>query len=687
MDLFANKSFRFKIITIISAVILLGMGTLLAFLVSMSVNEQTRLVQRYVKEMAQTEAANISAEFSDAMNIARTMLYGMRHLNKTSEAPREVGTQILHDVLVHTPTLFGTWTIWEANRFDQQDQRFINKNSGHDSTGRFLPYWYRGAGNQAVLQPVTGYENGDYYAFPKQKKKEIIVEPTRYDLEDGRNVLMISFVVPFIENGEFLGVAGTDIAIDDLKARLMKLTPYEAGYVSLISSGGYIVTDKNTSLHDKNMRDVGFSAQAQAAIKAGMDFQESGYEDGFGHTMMRMYVPIKVGESDEKWSVVVSVPEEIIYAELRNLQRLAVLMGLGVMAIIAITLAVMLNQYVIKPIGSDPEYLREISRKIANGDLQTPITVSPNKHGSVLVEMENMQKNLVDTIDQIRQGSSFVSVSSAEIAQGVLDLSQRTESQAAALEQTVATLVGLRDNVSTNAGNAKLAAEVATVTANDAEAGKVHVDDVVNLMRKINQESQKMVDIITVIEGIAFQTNILALNAAVEAARAGEQGRGFAVVASEVRSLAQRSSSASKEIRALIIQSQDSVGDGVLKADRAGASIHTIYTSVKRVAALISDISVASREQSEGLSEISTAISHMDEVTQQNAALVEEATAAAQSMHKEAGNLLEVVAIFKLNEHPRHVMPDVAPAPKQALLSKHQTTGKKATHRDDTEEF
>jgi methyl-accepting chemotaxis protein len=651
MGILANKSFRFKIISIISLVIVIGMGTLVSILVMMSGKEQSRLVQLYVQEMAQSEAAKISAEFGGAMHIARTALKAMEDLGNSVEDPREVATKMLGDILKRSPDLFGIWTIWEPDAYDHKDALFINKNNYHDQSGRFIPYWFK-ADNSYTLKAIAGYATGTYYSVPKDKKKDVIIEPARYEL-DGRSVLMISFTVPMVKNGKFLGLAATDIAIDDLKARLMQLKPYETGYVSLISSGGYIVTDKDTSIHDKNMKDAGLSDAAQEAIRAGKHYQENGYVDRFGTTMMRMYVPIQVGDSDEKWSVVVSVPEDKIFAELYALQNVAVGMGVGVMALIAIALGMMLDRYVIRPIGSDPEYLGNISRKIANGDLQSRITLKHHDASSILYEMNNMQSNLSDAIGQIRQGSSFVTTSSSEIAQGVLDLSQRTEHQATALQETVMTLSGLRENVQTNASNAKLAAEVATKTAKDAESGKAHVDDVVNLMRKINEESQKMVDIITVIEGIAFQTNILALNAAVEAARAGEQGRGFAVVASEVRSLAQRSSSASKEIRALIIQSQTSVGDGVTRADRAGTSIHDIYTSVKRVADLISDISVASKEQSEGLTDISLAINKMDDVTQQNAALVEEATAATHTMRKEASNLMEVVSQFKLNEQSR----------------------------------
>jgi len=264
-------------------------------------------------------------------------------------------------------------------------------------------------------------------------------------------------------------------------------------------------------------------------------------------------------------------------------------------------------------------------------------------------------------VGQIRVGSDAISTAAGEIASGNNDLSQRTEQQAASLEETASSMEELTSTVRQNADNARQANQLAIGAVDVASQGGAVVGKVVDTMTAIQDSSRKIVDIIGVIDGIAFQTNILALNAAVEAARAGEQGRGFAVVAAEVRSLAQRSAGAAKEIKQLITDSVIKVEQGNALADQAGKTMGEIVTSVKRVTDIIADISAASQEQSAGIEQVNQAITQMDESTQQNAALVEEATAAARSMEQQSEHLVQTVAVFRL-ESARSV-PAAAPTP------------------------
>ena len=289
---------------------------------------------------------------------------------------------------------------------------------------------------------------------------------------------------------------------------------------------------------------------------------------------------------------------------------------------------------------------------IATGELTSDIDAQGHDEISdLLASLKQMQENLINTVLKIKEGTDTISVASREIASGNADLSSRTESQASSLEETASSMEELTSTVKQNADNARQANQLVVSASGVAVKGGAVVGQVVSTMGSIKESSRKIVDIISVIDGIAFQTNILALNAAVEAARAGEQGRGFAVVASEVRSLAQRSASAAKEIKDLIGDSVAKVDQGSKLVDEAGKTMDEIVTSVQHVADIMSEITAASQEQSAGIEQVNLAITQMDEMTQQNAALVEQAAAAAESMEEQSAELAKSVDVFKLNQN------------------------------------
>jgi methyl-accepting chemotaxis protein len=292
----------------------------------------------------------------------------------------------------------------------------------------------------------------------------------------------------------------------------------------------------------------------------------------------------------------------------------------------------------------------EVANTVAAGDLTSRIEVTTSDEmGQLLLALKSMNDKLASTVSTVRVGTDSIASASSQVAAGSLDLSSRTEEQASSLEETASSMEELTSTVKQNADNARQANVLAEAASQVAERGGKVIGDVVVTMEQINTSAGKISDIIGVIDGIAFQTNILALNAAVEAARAGEQGRGFAVVASEVRSLAQRSAAAAKEIKTLIEDSTDKVGNGSKQVSEAGATMQEIVESVKRVTDIMSEITAASQEQTSGIEQINQAIAQMDEVTQQNAALVEEATAAAEAMQQQAAHLADAVAVFHLD--------------------------------------
>ena len=318
------------------------------------------------------------------------------------------------------------------------------------------------------------------------------------------------------------------------------------------------------------------------------------------------------------------------------------------MAVIGGAVAWGMTRSLRKALGAEPNELGAAAARVADGDLCQALNVSPQDTTSVLANLAVMQRRLSDVVAHVRSNSESVATASAQISQGNADLSQRTEEQASALEQTAATMDQLGSTVRTNADSARQANQMAQGAYAVAAQGGEVVGKVVDTMRAISESSRKIGDIIGVIDGIAFQTNILALNAAVEAARAGEQGRGFAVVAGEVRNLAQRSAEAAREIKALIGRSVEQVEQGGSLVDQAGATMSEIVTAIQRVSDIVGEISSASAEQSTGVQQVGDAVSQMDQVTQQNAALVEQSAAAAESLKNQAQQLVQAVAVFKL---------------------------------------
>ncbi|WP_321821563.1 MULTISPECIES: methyl-accepting chemotaxis protein [unclassified Burkholderia] len=330
--------------------------------------------------------------------------------------------------------------------------------------------------------------------------------------------------------------------------------------------------------------------------------------------------------------------------------RLAVVLGAIAVAIAAMVVAIAwaVTRSVRRTLGGEPAYATEIAREIAQGNLGVQFDTARAVPGSLLEALAEMKTRLAGMISEIQSATHSITLGSGEIAQGNLDLSQRTEEQAASLQQTAASMEQMTATVKQNADSARHANELVGRAAEATERGGAAVQEVVATMQRIAEESGKIADITSVIESISFQTNILALNAAVEAARAGEDGRGFAVVASEVRSLAQRSASAAKDIKTLIQASAGRVVDGSRIVGVAGERMDEIVGSIRQVASIIGEISAASDEQSTGIEQVSRAVTQMDQVTQQNAALVEEAAAASASLDEQAGRLRTAVWVFRV---------------------------------------
>jgi len=350
-------------------------------------------------------------------------------------------------------------------------------------------------------------------------------------------------------------------------------------------------------------------------------------------------------------------------AKLESLTGATIAVGGMIGVALATVLAVWLTRNITRPLGEAVD----LAKRVAKGDLTARVhTDATDETGELINALKDMNESLSRIVAEVRNGTDQIAAASHQIATGNLDLSSRTEEQASSLEETASSMEELTSTVQQNAENARQANQLAAAASDIAQKGGAVVSEVVGTMGAINESAKKIVDIISVIDGIAFQTNILALNAAVEAARAGEQGRGFAVVAAEVRNLAQRSAAAAKEIKTLIGDSVEKVESGSKLVDQAGATMEEVVASVRRVTDIIGEIAEASAEQRNGIEQVNQAITRMDDVTQQNAALVEEAAAAANAMQDQASNLSQMVSVFTLDASAQAAPSAASPVRRQA---------------------
>ncbi|OHV94078.1 chemotaxis protein [Janthinobacterium lividum] len=438
-------------------------------------------------------------------------------------------------------------------------------------------------------------------------------------------------------------IAGMDLSVDAMADTIRSYKVGQTGHVYLVRADGSLLIHRDTALADgkHQLKDLpGFSEALSKTLLTGNKYTYASYAAPAGKQLVAAsFVP------ELNLYVMAEVPEAEVLGNVTRSALIAGLVGGG----IALCIIYVISRAIAAPVARAADMLSEIAS--GNGDLSRRMPVeSDDEVGALAAALNRFVASPNVTIREVRDSTGAIASASSQIASGNLDLSARTETQASSLEETAAAMEELTSTVKQNAENAHQANQLVVSASSHAVKGGEVVGQVVQTMGAITESSRKIADIIGVIDGIAFQSNILAVNAAVEAARAGEQGRGFAVVATEVRNLAQRSAAAAKEIKDLIVDSGSKVEAGSKLVDSAGATMHDIVVSVQRVADLMGEIASASQEQSQGIAQVNATVTQMDDATQQNAALVEEAAAAAQSLQDQAGRLAQVVSVFKLEE-------------------------------------
>jgi methyl-accepting chemotaxis protein len=603
------------------------------------------------EEAAMREARTVTLEASAllksriAANLAT--LEGVAHSLAATQGAghaltREQVGAVVSATLSGSADFIGNSAAYEPDALDGRDAEFAGQAPMYDATGRYMPYWTRGADGKINVEPivfVTTPGGNDWYDVPKATRRSHFTEPYLYPI-NGKEVAIASLAAPIIVNGEFKGAVTGDFPLTTLGAMLADMKVMGEGTLALISNRGLYASNKDHARNGKKADDL--PAAALEAVKLGKSYEYIDDKD-----MVHVLQPLQVSKDIAPWAISLAFPRSVATAPARELAGYAALVSV-LCAVLAVVVMVTVQRRLTRPLRVLGATMTELAG--GNADLGARLAVRGNDELAQIARgFNSFIARIQDVLVQVRASSDAVATASSEIRQGNADLSVRTEQQAGALEETAASMEELNGTVKQNADNARQANQLAESASATAVRGGDVVAQVVDTMAAISDASKKVVDIIGVIDGIAFQTNILALNAAVEAARAGEQGRGFAVVATEVRNLAQRSAAAAKEIKALIGDSVDKVSMGTMLVEDAGKTMHDVVSSVRRVSDIVAEISAASAEQSSGIGQVNQAIVQMDGVTQQNAALVEEAAAAAESLQQQAATLVALVGQFRLD--------------------------------------
>ncbi|MFP1571162.1 methyl-accepting chemotaxis protein [Enterobacter kobei] len=614
-----------------------GFTATIGFMMWQWMAQQDSLAKKHIRQIAEVQSLQVSKEMDSALAAARDMGNSALALRDAGISDRQSLNQLLIHYLAAHPQFLSMSMAFEPNAFDHQDAAFAGQ-SGEDPAGRFARYVDRDASGKPALHLLTDLEtpgSGDYYLLPKQRQKEVIIEPYIYPY-NGVDVMLTSIAAPIMADGKFLGSVTSDFSLATLQAMTGAIKPWNGtGYALLLSAENKVV----------------FSPDKLATGKP--------YAGKItGHDVIRENDPllkeeafitwqdIAIGNSQTPWKLAIVTPVSEVMAEARAFLLKAIVLMVLSIVVVSLVMAQIFTRKVDRPVGGEPSDAAGIALAVARGELNNTIPVRAGDTRSIFYALHTMQMQLKRIVDNISDASHSVRGGTSEISAGNLDLASRTEEQAAAIVETAASMEEISATVKNNADNAHKATTLTDRAASLAGHGETLVNDVVTVIGEIDDSARKIGEINSIVDGIAFQTNILALNAAVEAARAGEQGRGFAVVAGEVRNLAQRSANAAKEISQLIAESSGRVNKGVELVNETGVMMKQVIEAVSHVHLVINDIVQALDEQNRGISQVSTAVNQMDSTTQQNAALVQQISAAALSLEEQAKSLEETLAFF-----------------------------------------
>ncbi|PWW34616.1 methyl-accepting chemotaxis protein [Chromohalobacter israelensis] len=676
------KSIRTLVATLVGACIVVLVVALVGYATfansrSMAfVDGQTReLLEQNIEQrldaVASTQAERIQARLTQALDQARNLasLNELMGEDRGVSLSREELSNVVRDTVAENPDLLDAFIGWEPDAFGDDSDYTGREDAGYGPDGRFMPWWYRTESGDIEVLPLgetmesetrqdSGIREGEYYLCPRETQKPCVIDPAPYDY-NGKTLMVTSFNVPVMVDGEFRGSAGVDLSVDFIQGLLREANGalYDgAGEIALIAPGGGITASTGHAEAAGKQADAIFDetvvSQLQRA-KAGDPVRDASGE------MIELYWPFRLLEDSKPWVVMIRLPADVVMAGADDLQadleaqRQADMIGMiavgAVIAALGLLVSWLLGGSLSRPLRQLAGRMRDIAS--GGGDLTQRLPVrGRNEIAELATQFNAFADTMNDVLLDVRDSSDSVRVASSEIASASQDLAGRTDTTASSLQETSASMEELTGTVSNTADSARQASGLATSASQSATRGGQVVGDVVKTMDEIEAASHQVAEIVTTMDGIAFQTNLLALNASVEAARAGEQGRGFAVVASEVRQLATRSAEASREIKSLIDNAADKTQAGAELARSAGTAMDEIVEGVARVSEVLGEIDAATSEQRDGIGQVNVAVTELDNMTQQNAAMVEQSATAAAELKAQSHRLAETVGAFTLRE-------------------------------------
>ncbi|WP_386080967.1 methyl-accepting chemotaxis protein [Vreelandella sp. F11] len=647
-------------------------------------NQTKELLERNIEArltaIASAQTEEIKGELEHALTLATSLANTNAMLGQEDENGRPLMSMsrrelsmLVRQTVVDNSGLLDAFIGWEPNAFGNDALYTGREDQGYGPDGRFMPWWYRtesgaievlalGSDMENQERDADGIRRGEYYLCTKETKRSCVVDPHLYDY-NGEILLVTSFNAPILVDDEFRGSAGVDLSVEFIQGLLEEANQslYDgAGEIGLIASQGALAAyTSSPDLLGKNVENV-LDSNLQAGIaqaQQGERVRRLDTEQG----MTELYWPFSIDESGNPWVLMIRLPESAVLAGLNDLQaqmesqrETATLgmIGMGlVIAFLGLIASWLLGSSISRPLKQLADRMREIAS--GDGDLTQRLPVRGRDEGAELaIQFNAFAVKIHDVLVDVRTSSESVHHAANEIAMGGQDLSRRTDNAAASLQQTSASIEEITSTVQHTAASAKEANKLSQTASEVAREGGQVVANVVTTMEDITQASDKIGEIVTLMNSISFQTNLLALNASVEAARAGEHGRGFAVVADEVRKLAGRSSEAANDIQKLIEDSQSKVNNGTTLVRNAGSTMQEIVAHITRVTDVLEEINAATSEQSEGIKQVNIAVAELDRMTQENAAMVEESTTAAEQLKEQADHLAVTIGSFKLAQHP-----------------------------------
>ncbi|KAF5052300.1 Methyl-accepting chemotaxis protein McpU [anaerobic digester metagenome] len=623
-------SIRTKLALLVGGGIFIIAGILIALSTVTSLRNAEKSAIINARSIGFEMAAQFKSEMEEAIAAARTMtdvIKGSQNKNISREQLQSMAGKIL----LETPTFLGFTLCFEPNAYDGLDNRFANT-AAHDATGRFISYLTKDGTGGYVIEPLIDYTNetaAPWYFMPQKLRNEFVTEPVMYPIQ-GKDVYMVSFMAPIMNNGTFIGVTGVDIAINYLQEAVSAAKIFEGnGSLAVISHEGvFAANSANPEFVGKSLKEISpdnYDTEI-SNLKAGKITETT--DNG----VLDVQIPLHVGRSKLPWQIRMDVPLSYVTSEARIQMWRSIGVGITLMIIGILLLILIVNRFT-KPISD----LSQKAKEVAKGNLTVTIdsNTSNDEVGELASSLSEMLNNLKGIITDILSGSDSILSASTQLSTGSQQLSQGSAEQASSVEEVSSSMEQMVSSIIQNTDNARQTESISIEAAKGIKRGFESAEVAIKSMRQI-------ADKISIITDIAFQTNILALNAAVEAARAGEHGKGFAVVAAEVRKLAERSRIAADEINVLS-------KSGVKDAEEAGTVLKSIIPQIEKTSQLVQEITAGSIEQSNGADQINSSIQQLNDLTQQNAALSEELATSAEETASQAQALKEMVNTFTIS--------------------------------------